>query len=276
MELEARLRREDGSYRWFVVRSVAVRDDHGRIEKWVGAATDIQEQKRVESELRRANEDLEQFAYSATHDLQEPLRSVKIYSELLADRHGARLDGAALEYLGFLRGGATRMETLIRDLLAYTQVSKLETSTETMSADEALVDTLANLKQAIADSGARVTSDPLPVVRIHGAHLKQLLQNLIGNAIKYRSPERTPQVHVTAGLQEGNWVFSVRDNGIGIEPEYKERIFGLFKRLHTGEEYSGTGIGLAICQRIVDRYHGRIWVESEPGEGSTFLFTLPT
>jgi light-regulated signal transduction histidine kinase (bacteriophytochrome) len=144
-----------------------------------------------------------------------------------------------------------------------------------VDANDALNETLANLSGAIQENGAQVTADPLPAVSVHNAHLQQLFQNLIGNAIKYRSPARGPLVHVGAHRKDGHWIFSVTDNGIGIEPEYKERIFGLFKRLHSGEEYAGTGIGLAICQRIVERYHGRIWVESEPGEGSRFYFTLP-
>jgi light-regulated signal transduction histidine kinase (bacteriophytochrome) len=167
------------------------------------------------------------------------------------------------------------MEMLIRDLLAYTQISKVEAPLENSDANEALIATLSNLEAAIKESGAEITYDSLPAAPVHSTHLQQLFQNLIGNAIKYRSPDRRPIVHVGAERQGRQWVFSVRDNGIGIEPEYKERIFGLFKRLHTGDEYSGTGIGLAICQRIVERYHGRIWVESEPGQGSTFRFTIP-
>ena len=142
-------------------------------------------------------------------------------------------------------------------------------------ANEALDAALANLEGAISESSAQITADPLPSLRVHATHLQQLFQNLIGNAIKYRSPERPPLVHVTAQRQNEHWLFAVSDNGIGIDAEYKENIFGLFKRLHTSDEYSGTGIGLAICQRIVDRYHGRIWVESELGQGSVFRFTLP-
>jgi signal transduction histidine kinase len=229
----------------------------------------------LNEELRRANQDLEQFAYSASHDLQEPLRSIKIYGELLTKRYSNRLDGQAFQFLDYLRTGASRMEMLVRDLLAYTQVSKLERPTEATDANAAFSNTLASLSGAITESDASVTSDPLPCLRVHKAHLEQLFQNLIGNAIKYLDPERTPVVHVSVKQENGRWVFSVRDNGLGIEPEYKEHIFGLFKRLHTGDEYSGTGLGLAICQRIVERYQGRIWVDSEPGQGSTFLFTLP-
>lgn len=267
--------RREKRWRWFIGRALPVRNDAGSIVKWFGSCTDIDDQKGVEDELRRVNQDLEQFAYSASHDLQEPLRGVKVYSELLSMRYGSKLDGEAREFLSFVRGGASRMEQLVHDLLAYTQVTKPGPANELTDANETLADAIADLKGAIMESSARITSGTLPRLSVHGLHLKQLFQNLVGNAVKYRSAERAPAVHVSAEARNGCWVFTVRDNGIGIEPEYRERIFGLFKRLHTGEEYSGTGIGLAICQRIVERYHGRIWVESEPGEGSSFFFTLP-
>lgn len=262
-------------WRWFIGRALAVRDANGNIVKWFGTSTDIDEQKRVQNELRRANEDLEQFAYSASHDLQEPLRTLRIYTDLLTQRHSSQLDAQALEFLRFLKDSATRMDVLVRDVLSYTQITRLELGHHLTDANQALAETLANLKGAIDESGARITSDELPSVHVHPTHLRQLLQNIIGNALKYRSAERTPTVHVHAERENGHWRFSVQDNGIGIEPEYKERIFGLFKRLHAGDQYSGSGIGLAICQRIVERYRGRIWVESEPGRGSTFFFNLP-
>ena len=274
-ETEARLRRADGGFRWFMVRSVPLRDGAGRVVKWFGASTDIDEQKRVEAELRRANQDLEQFAYAASHDLQEPLRSIKIYGELLATRFGSKLDRKGAEFLEYLNSGASRMEMMVRDLLAYTQITKLGAPNESVDMNSVLSDTLANLRQTIAESGATVTADALPSVPVHRIHLQQLLQNLIGNAIKYRRPELAPAVHVSSEKQNEWWLISVRDNGIGIEPEYQEQIFGLFKRLHGNNEYSGTGIGLAVCLRIVERYQGRIWVESDPGQGSTFKFTIP-
>ncbi len=267
--------RAEQRWRWFMGRALPIRDVAGNIVKWFGSCTDIDGQKHVEDDLRRANQDLEQFAFSASHDLQEPLRTVKIYSELLTKECGDTIDADGRAYLTFLCSGATRMEMLVRDLLSYTQVAKSQAPTEAADAAEALESTLASIAGVIAETGARVTADPLPSLRVHSVHLQQLFQNLVGNAIKYRSPERPPAVHVTAELQNGQWIFAVTDNGIGIDPVYKEKIFGLFKRLHTSEEYSGTGIGLAICRRIVDRYHGRIWVESEPGNGSTFRFTLP-
>lgn len=265
----------ENRWRWFVGRAVPVRDASGKIAKWFGTSTDIDEQKRVEDDLRRANTDLEQFAFSASHDLQEPLRTVKIYTELLMRRYADKIDRDALNLLQFVCSGATRMEALVSDLLTYTQVTKLQKSTEMADAKAALEAALANLSTAIADARAQVSSGPLPSLRMHATHLQQLFQNLISNAIKYRSPERSPVVNIAAERRNECWLFTVSDNGIGIEPEYRESIFGLFKRLHTADQYSGTGIGLALCQRIVERYDGRIWVESEPGQGSAFHFLLP-
>jgi PAS domain S-box-containing protein len=267
--------RRESRWRWFVARALPVRDASGRIAKWFGTCTDIDQQKRVEDELRQANEDLKQFAFSASHDLQEPLRSIKIYSELLTKRYAHKLDGESLKFMAFLRNGATRMEALLRDLLAYTQVSRFDIPVKIVDAKEAFNEALAGLSGIVVDTGAQITTGPLPSLAVSSVHLQQLFQNLIGNALKYRSPERRPLVQVGAERQDGYWVFSVADNGIGIDPEYKENIFGLFKRLHTSDKYPGTGVGLAICQRILDRYHGRIWVESEPGRGSIFRFTLP-
>jgi PAS domain S-box-containing protein len=273
--LETTRMRRNGSVFPALLTISPIRDDSGQAVALSVIARDITERKRAENELRRANQDLEQFAYSASHDLQEPLRTIKIYSELLADRLGTAVEGETAEFLDFLRCAATRMELLVRDLLAYTQVTRLDAQPEETDANQALTETLANLGSAIAESGATVTRDKLPVVRVHGTHLRQLFQNLVGNAMKYRSEDRTPTVHIGAERQDGHWVFTVRDNGIGIPAEFKEQIFGLFTRLHNTDRYAGTGIGLAICQRIVERYHGRIWVESEPGRGSEFRFTIP-
>ncbi|MBV9761108.1 MAG: PAS domain S-box protein [Acidobacteriaceae bacterium] len=260
---------------WFVGRAVPVLSPSGSIEKWFGTATNIDDQKLAQDELRSANEDLEQFAFSASHDLQEPLRTIKIYGEILFRRYADRLDGDALKFMRFMHNSANRMETLVRDLLTYTQVTRLEQPVQVTDANRALRTSLENLSGAICESGARITTGPLPSLSINVTHLHQLFQNLIGNAIKYRNPEQSPAIHITAERRDQSWIFSVADNGIGIDPEYKENIFGLFKRLHNSNEYSGTGIGLAICRRIVDRYHGRVWVESEPGRGSTFFFSLP-
>ena len=265
-----RFRRKDGSQ--FIGDLIGRQLADGRIQAVV---RDVTQRRQNEDELRRANSDLEQFAYSASHDLQEPLRNISIYSELLAMRHGTGLNDEALMFLGYLKNGALRMKSLIHDLLAYTQVTVGEMGSEQADSQEALNAALANLSAAVAKSQARVSCDALPSLPVQSLHLQQVFQNLVGNAIKYRRPNEPPQVHVKAERQNGSWLFSVRDNGIGIAPAYKDRVFGLFKRLHTGDEYSGTGLGLAICQRIVERYQGRIWVESELGKGATFYFTLP-
>jgi len=270
-----RFRRADGAYRWHLSRAHAMRDRDGSITMWIGSNTEIHDQKVTEEELRRANQDLEQFAYSASHDLQEPLRSVKIYSELLDLECRGKLHGETIEYLDFVRAGAERMEMLVHDLLAYTRASLVEKPAGNVDAQECLETALANLAGAVAESEASIQAGALPLVPVHATHLQQLFQNLVGNAIKYRRDGMPVVVRINAARQGPGWLFSVADNGIGIEPEYKERIFGLFKRLHTNDQYSGTGIGLAICLRIVEQYHGRIWVESEPGTGSTFYFTLP-
>lgn len=268
-------RRKDGTLLDISLTISPVKNAQGTIIGASKVARDISERKRAEDDLRRTNQDLEQFAFSASHDLQEPLRGIKLYSELLTNMYGETLDNQALEFLGYMRDGAARLEMLVRDLLSYTQVTKFEKSVELGDAAEALTLALANLAGIVEETGAQITAGPLPSLKVHGTHLQQLFQNLIGNAIKYRRPDRPPVVHVTSERQEGGWIFAVSDNGIGIAPEYRENIFGLFKRLHNSDEYSGTGIGLAICKRIVDRYQGRIWVESEPGGGSIFRFTLP-
>lgn len=269
------LRRADGSFRQFLTRILPIRDEDGRIVRWFGTNTDITGQKQVEKELRNANADLEQFAYSASHDLQEPLRTVKIFSQLLAAKAKGKLDVSSLEYLENVISGATRMEDLLRDLLCYARTTRLEKPAEATDANHAVQAALSTLKGAIAESGAIIDSGPLPSLHVHPIQLEQVFQNLISNAIKYRRPGVTPVVRIRAKKLNAEWLLSVTDNGIGIEAQYKERIFGIFKRLHTSDTYSGTGIGLALCQRIIERYNGRIWVESKAGEGSTFYFTLP-
>ena len=269
-------RRKDGTLLEISLTISPIRDTTGAIKGASKIARDITARRKADADIRRANRDLEQFAYSASHDLQEPLRTVSIYSELLTQRYGDKLDGQALEFLGFIRNGATRMETLIRDLLSYTQISKLELVPENTDASEALAQALVGLQGVINESNARVTADPLPSIRMHGSHLCQVFQNLVGNALKYRSAECVPVVHIGAERQGGYFLFSVSDNGIGIDPKYSETIFDPFKRLHTGKEYEGTGLGLAICQRIVSQYNGEIWVESEVGTGSIFKFRIPS
>jgi len=225
-------------------------------------------------ELSRSNEELGQFAYIASHDLQEPLRMVASYTQLLSRRYKGKLDSDADEFIAFAVDGASRMQRLIQDLLAYSRVGTKENDMRDASSEEALRDALHNLHDAIADSGAQVTHDALPGVLADEGQLIQLFQNLIGNAIKYQSPG-IPRVHVSAARDGGKqWIFSVKDNGLGIDPQYFERIFGMFQRLHKREEFAGTGIGLAICKKIVERHGGDISVESQPGQGSTFRFSL--
>jgi PAS domain S-box-containing protein len=267
--------RKDGSLVDLSLTISPIKDSSGQVVGASKIARDITERKRLDEALRRANKDLEQFAFSASHDLQEPLRTIKVYAELLATRHAALVEGESALFLSFLRDGARRMEAMVRDLLAYTQVARLERPSEPVDTAATLEATLTAMSGSLAEAHAHVTAEPLPALRVHGVHLGLLFQNLIGNAIKYRTPEIDPAVHVSAVRQADSWVISISDNGIGIKPEFQEQIFDVFTRLHTAQEYAGTGIGLAICQRIVERYHGRIWVESRPGEGSTFRFSLP-
>ena len=225
-------------------------------------------------ELARSNAELEQFAYVASHDLQEPLRMVASYTQLLARRYRGRLDADADEFIAFAVDGATRMQTLIRDLLSYSRITTQGRELHPTDTNLACTTACSNLQSAIEESGAMVTTGALPTVAADETQLTQLFQNLIGNALKYRR-ERRPEIRIEARAMADAWQFSVQDNGIGIEPQYFERIFQMFQRLHTREEYPGTGIGLTLCRRIVERHGGRIWVESGPGVGSTFFFTFP-
>ena len=229
-------------------------------------------EQRTEA-LRRSNEDLQQFAYVASHDLKEPLRMVSLYTELLSRRYKGKLDGDADQYIHFAVDGAKRMDKLITDLLSYARAGSEQAPTEAVNTEEILKSVLMNLKATIAAARAEITRDPLPAVVADPVRLTQVLQNLIANAIKYRG-DRAPKIHVSAVQNDDESVFSVRDNGIGIDPKYADQIFGIFERLHD-QEYEGTGIGLAMCKRIVERHGGRIWVESSPNEGSTFYFTIP-
>jgi PAS domain S-box-containing protein len=246
------------------------------------AIRDITERRRSEvhlrktvRELKRSNDELQQFAYVSSHDLQEPLRMVSSYTQLLAKRYQGRLDSDAHEFIAFAVDGCNRMQGLIQDLLAYSRVGTNGKELSEVSSENALQKALTNLRITIEQSGADVTHDSMPVVTTDETQLTLIFQNLVGNAIKYRGAA-PPRVHVSATRNGGNeWTFSVRDNGLGIDPQYFERIFILFQRLHGRDEFEGTGIGLAICKKILERLGGRIWVESQPEKGSTFYFALP-
>jgi PAS domain S-box-containing protein len=271
----------DGTVRDLSARATAYHGVDGRFERMTGVFWDITERKRTEERLRqlmvdleRSNKELELFAYVASHDLQEPLRMVSSYTQLLERRYSDRLDDDAREFIGYAVDGATRMQRLINDLLDFSRVSTRGRPPMSTDIAEVLGVVRANLSLAMEEAGALVTNDELPWVVADASQIGQLFQNLIGNAIKFRNGSR-PHVHVGAVESDVHWQFSVRDDGIGIEPEYFERIFVIFQRLHGKEAYPGTGIGLALCRRIVERHGGTIWVESKPHEGSTFYFTIP-
>ena len=242
-----------------------------RLEQRVAERT--RELQEANEALRQSNDDLSQFAYAASHDLQEPLRMVALYGQLFQKRYAGQLDPEAERSLGFIISGAQRMEMLLRDLLTYSQTGSDEEPAVHVDCVKVLSKVTLNLQAGIEQNNAVVSWNQLPLVKAHEIRIVQLFQNLLGNAIKYRGME-PPVICVTAERQDNSWLFCVEDNGIGIQPEYAQQVFGIFKRLH-GHRYPGTGIGLAICQRIVERYGGRIWVEPGPAGGSRFYFTLP-
>jgi signal transduction histidine kinase len=232
----------------------------------------IQDQLRL---IERKNKDLEEFASIASHDLREPLRVVTGYLDLIARRYQGQLDEKADTFIHFAVDAVERMDTLITELLNYSRLATSDASFTSVDTNQVFEEAVSNLDVAISDSGAVITRDDLPTLA--GAHtlLVQLFQNLLGNAVKFTKPGIAPEVHVSIAEKQRQWVFAVRDKGIGIEPKYFERIFAIFQRLHTREEFAGTGIGLAMCKRIIERHHGRMWLESTPGEGATFFFSLP-
>jgi PAS domain S-box-containing protein len=273
--------------------------ENGQVIRVGGAFQDINERKLADDELKRhrdhleelvqertrelaeavknlerSNVELEQFAYVASHDLQEPLRMVSSYTQLLAQRYEGQLDEKAKKYIDYAVDGSVRMQRLINDLLTYSRISTRGKSPQPTDSHTVLGEALRNLQAAIEESGAMVTNDDLPTVRVDPSQLLQVFQNLIANAIKFRG-ECPPRIHVAAQDQGREWLLSVRDNGIGIDPQFADKLFVIFRRLHTRQDYPGTGIGLAICKRIVERHGGRIWVDSELGKGSTFYLTIP-
>jgi PAS domain S-box-containing protein len=274
-EFVHRFRRADGVYRWHLSRVHAMRDEGGESFLWIGSNTDIHEEKETAKKLERTTEDLKHFAYAASHDLQEPLRMVTSYNQLLSKEYKGKLGENADQYIAYAVEGAQRMEALLKGMREYWQASERgESNYGAIDCNEVLNKALLNLQESITNSGAVVTHDSLPTVWAEEGMLVQVFQNLVGNAIKYRS-EKPPRVHVSAAKNRTEeWVFSVRDNGIGIDPQFAERVFAMFSRLN-GSKYPGSGIGLALCRKLVERLGGRIWVESKQGRGSDFSFTIP-
>jgi light-regulated signal transduction histidine kinase (bacteriophytochrome) len=281
VRFEKRYIRKNGTPVWVELAVALARDPHGHPQYEIAIFDDITERKKAEAalreaheELKRSNSELEQFAYVASHDLQEPLRMVSSYTQLVMKRYGERLDGDAREFMAYVVDGAARMKQLIEDLLAYSRVGTKGKEFKPVPLENALKRAITNLRAAIEESGAEITHDALPTVDADEVQLAQLFQNLMGNALKFRGAEK-PHLRISCSEKDNEFEIRVQDNGIGIEPQYFERIFMLFQRLHTKGDYPGTGIGLAICKKVVERHGGRIWVESEPGRGSSFNFTLP-
>jgi PAS domain S-box-containing protein len=274
---ENRYRCQDGSYKWLLWRAHA----DFQTNRIYAAARDITDHKQAEdalkataAELARSNEELAQFAYIASHDLQEPLRMVASFLMLVEKRYSGVLDDEGRKFIGFAVDGAKRMQLLIQDLLSLSRVQTRGRSPERTDLAMVFRGVMTDLQIAVAEADATVTCDALPTVMADGVQIAQVLQNLLVNAIKFRRSEPV-RIHLGAVRGEDGWKFSVSDNGIGIEREFYDRIFGIFQRLRTGNDLPGTGMGLAVCKKIVERHGGRIWVESEPGRGSTFFFTIP-
>lgn len=277
-----RFQRSDGRVQWIRWEIRPWYDSLGKVGGIFIFSEDMTDAKRAEedlqktvAELERSNRELQQFAHVASHDLQEPLRTVASYTQLLQKRYRGQLDEKANSYIAYVVEAAERMSSLIRDLLEYSLVMTQEQRSRPVSMESALQRAVGNLAESIRESGAEVGHDPLPEVTGDGGQLVRLFQNLLENALKYRKKDVPLRVRVSAAREGGEWIFGVHDNGIGLEPQFYDRIFRMFKRLHQREEYDGTGMGLAICRKIVERHGGRIWVESTPGEGSTFYFSVP-
>jgi C4-dicarboxylate-specific signal transduction histidine kinase len=272
--LEYELRFGDGRSVWLYGNATPLKDGEGGTIGAIGAFIDVTERHEDEDELRRSNDELQQFAYIASHDLQEPLRMVLSYLALLNRKFGDDLNPKAKEYMSTAVEGAERMRQLVDDLLQFSRVESKGREIVGVDMNKAVEAVLTDLQVAVTKAEAQVTVGPLPTVLADDTQMKQLLTNLISNAIKFRGAHK-PLIEVSATESPANWTFAVRDNGIGIDPHYIDKLFHMFQRLHTKDEYPGTGIGLAISKKIVERHGGRIWVDSEPGKGSTFYFTLP-
>jgi PAS domain S-box-containing protein len=281
-EIKHRVVRNDtGEIRWVHEKCQHMRDAAGRFIRSLGMVQDITEQKHAEEELRklteglkRSNAELEQFAYSASHDMREPLRTITGFLRLLEKRYKGKLDEKANEYIDFTIEGVTRLDALLKDMAEFSRLDIRASKFKPVNASVALEQAIYDLRSAIGESGTEITYDLLPTVLGNESQMTRLFQNLISNSIKFRSKKKL-RIHLSAEQKGNVLIFSVRDNGIGIDPKYFERIFIVFQRLHTREEYAGTGMGLAMCKKIVELHGGKIWIESEPGKGATFYFTLP-
>jgi PAS domain S-box-containing protein len=281
-DLEFRIASQDEGVRYVLGRGHLERDAENKPIRMTGIAQDITERHRMTEALKlnveklaRSNEELERFAYVASHDLQEPLRMVASFTQLLAKRYSGRLDETADRYIHYAVDGAKRMQELIADLLAYSRVNSKELDLRQTGCEAVVLGAMRNLQVAIEESGACIDWDPLPELCVDQGQLTQVFQNLLANAIKFRRKEDCPRIHISAVDSGVEWLISVRDNGIGIDPRHAERVFQMFQRLHTRAEYPGTGIGLAVCKKVIERHGGKLWVESEPGAGSTFRFAIP-
>jgi PAS domain S-box-containing protein len=274
-DVERRIPPQDGDRIWLSVSGAPLRDPSGELSGVVFAFEDTTELKEAIENLERSNDRLRQFVYAASHDLQEPLRMVSSYLQLLENRYEDDLDEDAREFIDFAVDGADRMRQMVEDLLEYSRLERRDPNFERIDCDAVVQRVQADLQVQIEEAGAEIVTDPLPTVRGDEQQVEQLFRNLVSNALKYNDGE-PPRVEIAAHQRNDHWEFSIADNGIGIEPEHTDQVFEVFNRLHGDTEaYSGTGIGLSLCQEIVERHGGRIWVDSEPGEGSTFYFTLP-
>jgi PAS domain S-box-containing protein len=275
-EIEHRVRRHDGSWRWHLTRSIPLRSKSGELERWLGISIDIDAQKQAETTLRRANDDLRQLIWAASHDLHEPARMALTFTELLTERCGTELDERGRQFLNHAMEGARRLCDHLGALRAYWEVSdESAASPERVDMNSVLAEVLQSLQPAIDSAGAVVTSTELPAIIVERTSAAQVLYHLLRNSIQYRDPGRPLRIDVAAGRDGSGWTFRVQDNGVGIAPEHRRHVFDLFKRLHSHSEVAGSGIGLALCRRIIERAGGQIGVDSELGRGSCFWFILP-
>jgi PAS domain S-box-containing protein len=281
-DFDFRIQRHDGVYHWFKSRALPVKAADGSVLRWIGICIDIDDAKRAQQELEmanarmaQANEMLESFAALASHDLQEPLNTLSVFLQLLAQEHEQDLSNKGREYLQYALDSAKRMQQLVKNLLILSRTGGRHLKPEPVNMNSLVELVLNDLSARISQTGALISVDRLPIVSVDSYQLTQVFQNLIANALRYARPEASPRIRISAGRTPGGWIFSVQDNGIGIDPKHFDRIFDPFERLHGSGGAGGSGIGLAICHRAVERHGGRIWVESTPGCGSTFHFTLP-